>query len=382
MNERDYELLYQNSGEIDSSDEEDEDDDEDDEDEYKNLNKIKYCKTIFNFLIDSVDRNWYTRLTEDNKGTGYVSSKANDINTFNFKVKFGEGCDTIENTKIWNSDLKKYEIKRKTFYNIQSLSFPINVKNIESIKIQSVILPKRLIYLGEGSYSDILNYRYLLICIEEISNTYYGTHKDINKAIAVLYPLSAVYENENLKHIEYVDKGNMIKHFSPTPLNTLSNLQFIIKDPNGNILNFKNDILTIKKIEGDNNNFIKITTNEYFNGEYQDKDIIKIKNFTSLNKEFNNFINRDKGHRIYIEDNFRDTKIYSIAVLKNTFSILCAGEYDGHTFNPKSDIKEITDIVNDNKINGEILNTNLQLSIFLKIETKTIQFDSLDTQII
>ena len=44
----------------------------------------------------------------------------------------------------------------------------------------------------------------------------------------------------------------------------------------GNPLRFKNDILTINKIEI-SGAFLTITTNETFNGEYRNKDLIKIK---------------------------------------------------------------------------------------------------------
>ena len=67
-------------------------------------------------------------------------------------------------------------------------------------------------------------------------------------------------------------------------------------------MKFKNDILTINKIETGTAEFITITTNETFNGEYRNKDLIKIKGFStsdSIDKSFLDFINREEGHTIY-----------------------------------------------------------------------------------
>ena len=48
--------------------------------------------------------------------------------------------------------------------------------------------------------------------IEEISNSYYGTNSNINKAISVMYPLSVVYKSgTEPKNIEFIDKGRMLK---------------------------------------------------------------------------------------------------------------------------------------------------------------------------
>ena len=150
-----------------------------------------------------------------------------------------------------------------------------------------------------------------MVCIEEISNTYYGTNPDINSAIAIVYPLSTVYPNNILKQVEFIDKGYVSKKFTPNPLNSIDNLRFTIKDPDGNVLNFIDDILHITNlefpVEGDfKNKFIKITTKEFFNNEYKNGDIIKIKNLVHSNLLFQNFRNRNTGHNIYIsnEHNF------------------------------------------------------------------------------
>ena len=404
MERLDYNLLYRNSRNEDSSEYESECEESEYEESINDKQNLKYGKTIFNFFIDSCDRNWFTTIKQREcfDTEGKISIKEDNISgieldTFDFKVKFGAASNSIETISLFNPVSKKKELVSQKFYEMESLAFNINIRNIESIKVQSVLLPKRFIYLGEASYCDILDYRYLLVCIEEISNTYYGTNPNINSAIAIVYPLSTVYPNNILKQVEFIDKGYVSKKFTPNPLNSIDNLRFTIKDPDGNVLNFKDDILHITNlefpVEGDfKNKFIKITTKEFFNNEYKNGDIIKIKNLVHSNLLFQNFINRNTGHKIYISNENKFTELgevlpdtihLTIDNLHNNFHILVPGDYINNTFTPKEYLvaENIGTSISGENI-GEILNTNLQLSILLKVETKTIEFDSLQTQII
>lgn len=384
MDRNEYDRLYRNAIEQTSSSEEESSDEE--EDMVKQ--NVSYEKKIFNFLIDSSDRNWYSSIRNrevilGNGSRSNVSETLNglEINTFDFKVKFGNASNSIENTSIFNPSEKKNQLISQKFYGIESLAFPINIRNIETIRIQSVIMPRRLMYLGEADYCDILDYRYLLVCIEEISNTLYGTHNDINKSMAVLYPLSVVYHNAELKQVEFVEKSQMVKTFSPAPLNSINSLRISIKDPNGNTLKFKNDILNISSMDI-SGNFITITTTEYFNQEYRNGDIVKIKNFTTsdnVDDRFVEFVNREKGHKIYINTEFINTNFNNVGDLLNTFRILVPGNYENETYTPLSYLPGMDSNLTGS---GEILNTNMQLSMLLKMESKIVKFDSLNTQII
>ena len=141
MNHTEYDMLYKNLHEIDSTSEEDEEEEE--QEEVQNL--IKHRKHIFNFVIDSKDRNWL----------------GNDTDTFNFQVKFGGDSDTFETYQKnrYNTLTQKYELQTQTekYLSSKIMSFPINIKNIESISIQSLILPCRLYYLGGANYKHILD---------------------------------------------------------------------------------------------------------------------------------------------------------------------------------------------------------------------------------
>ena len=370
MDGHEYKMLYRNQEIVDSSSEEESSEEENDE------MKIKYTKKTFNFFIDSADRDW----------TGLYTK------TFDFQVKFGVDSDTFETYKktIINNttDLYQLDIQTNKYLGSKSLAFPINVKNIESVSIQSLIMPKRFYYLGGANYMDLLDFRYLSVSVEEISNCYYGTNSNINKSLAIMFPLSSVYKSDTApNHIEFKDKGHMIREFKPTPLNCFDNLKFTINDPNGNPLKFKNDILTINKIEIGSNEFITITTNEYFNGEYRNGDLIKMRDFytsDSIDRSFLDFINRDEGHIIYrntgSSTTFINTTYNSTDILFNTFQIIAPGDYISSTFNRSSYVPDSTEF--NNNITGTILNTSLQFSLFLKVETRVMEFNSLNSQII
>ena len=76
MNHTEYDLMYRNMREPDTSSEEEDDDDGEIEQE----NLINYRNKIFNFVINSGDRDWSGAYT----------------NTFNFQIKFGEDSDSFE----------------------------------------------------------------------------------------------------------------------------------------------------------------------------------------------------------------------------------------------------------------------------------------------
>ena len=372
MNATEYDLLYRNLKKEETSSE-----DEEDEDFEENIthSKLKYRKKIFNFVIDSNDRDWVETNEE----------------TFDIKVKFGGDSDSFETFEknIINRNTKMYQLQTQTnkYLGSRNMFFPINVKNIESISVEKLIMPNRLLYLGGANYKHLLDLRYITISIEEISNCYYGTNLNINKSIGIMFPLSATYLNiGSPKQIEFIDKGRLTKEFRPTPLNCLDNLRIKINDSLGNQLKFKNDILEISEIEIEGN-FFKITTKEYFNGEYLNGDLILIKNFSTQNvdKRIVDFLNRKKGHIINIKNNFENNNYppavndLSITNLQNSFTILAPGDYEDGVF--KKHVY-VSDDKFDGVITGKLINTNLQFTMFLKVESKVVEFDNLNTQII
>ena len=99
MDRNEYDRLYRNAIDQTSSSEEESSDEE--EDMVKQ--NVSYEKKIFNFLIDSSDRNWYSSVRNreiilGNGSRSNVSETLNglEINTFDFRVKFGNASNSIE----------------------------------------------------------------------------------------------------------------------------------------------------------------------------------------------------------------------------------------------------------------------------------------------
>ena len=67
--------------------------------------------------------------------------------------------------------------------------------------------------------------------------------------------------------------------------------------------------------------------------------------------------------------------------LGNSFKIIVPGNYN----NSSGEFQKETFVTNTNlntNITGKILNTNLQFTMFLKVETKVMEFSNLNSQII
>ena len=64
MERLDYNLLYRNSRNEDSSEYESECEESEYEESINDKQNLKYGKTIFNFFIDSCDRNWFTTIKQ------------------------------------------------------------------------------------------------------------------------------------------------------------------------------------------------------------------------------------------------------------------------------------------------------------------------------
>ena len=95
MNHTEYDLMYRNMREPETSSEEE----DDGEEEIEQENLVNYRNKIFNFVINSGDRDWSDAYTD----------------TFSFQIKFGGDSDTFETyrkTYIENidSDNKVYKI--------------------------------------------------------------------------------------------------------------------------------------------------------------------------------------------------------------------------------------------------------------------------------
>ena len=211
---------------------------------------------------------------------------------------------------------------------------PREFKNISKIELLGVLIPNEYIWdhtsVQETNSSQILQYPYLVLSIEELDKVYLSTNKNITKAFCkLMYDGKKRHLDNTQNYLNYVPgtTGNQeegIKKFIPAPLANLNRMKISILTPQGKVLSELQDVVKIQNITIDdppstdissNSNitgvdrFLKITLSNFVNNQiFQSKHQVLIKNYTTTLDvgetrtqnliDFESFINRIDGHRI------------------------------------------------------------------------------------
>lgn len=365
-----HNLLYQYNREIEVSSDSENSYDDELNDERLDISKNEYQIKTYNLIINSTDRDW----------TGLHKK------TFDFQVRFNSSETSTENYDIFTDKNGNQDLINKLYRNIgqriyngsKTLSIQENIKNIDSIRINRILLPSRNIYLGNGNFLNILHLKSISLIIDEFNDITYGTNDLLNKSFGIFIPITPLYtESIASKLSSFIEFKNICKEgktFRPSPLNSLNSLSIKLTDCDGNVLTYQNDILTIKTIEiHSDNKYLKITTNEYFHGEnYVEDDIIIFSNIETDNSKLKNYLEDNRGHKIYFEDDYSITKNLSyITTLKNVIYIPNKGDYNLTNGNYIVD----SDLESGSlgSISGSILNKNQQILISMELNCKELQ---------
>jgi len=342
-----------------------------------NERKHKYELNKFQFMVNTIDRD--------------LDNLNDNDSVFDFQIKFNTSGNSFEETKT-GFDSKNHPIyEKQEFYGSKLLSLPITIKNVKSIYLERLLIPNKKFFTSEGQYIHILDLPYISIEIEEFSNIVLGTNDNLNKSFANMITTSTNYQTStSQKFLELKNLTDNPKLFKPAPLNSLNSLTLKIKDNLGNILDYRNQYLILKKIEfTDDKLFMEIITkNEFSNLDYSEGDIVIFKNLDIDNFKLKNFLERPQGHKIYFTSDFTEAKnlkvpndlvdIFYISnyglgldtVLNNSYKII---------YNESDDLSDIT--VGPNKSNI-IVNKNQQLTFSFKVENIVKTFDNLNIDII
>ena len=367
---------YYSSDDI--SDNEIDDNSELEEDFEMDNSRLNYENKNNYLLIGSADRDW-TNLYK---------------NTFSFQVRFNASESSNETKEVFtNLDNNIDNINRfnrtlttERYSGSKSLSIPINIKNINSITINRILFPTRNIYLGNGDFINLIDLKNINVVIDEFSNVNYGSNELSNFYFSSLIMFTPIYPETNStkvpNFVEFKNVRLIDKEFKPAPLNTINSLTFSFYDSLGNKLNYLNNTLTIKDLDYDNdsNKFIKVTTNEFFyRKNYRENDIIIIKNIQ--NNLLKDFLERKRGHKIYFNANYTDevsSNSNTVPALQNVFYIIKKGEFNNEGIYSISETT--TGIINN--LGGNILNNNLQIQIYMTINSKHKSLDIFNSRII
>lgn len=367
-----YDLLYKTQVSLsESSEEDDESQDElDFQEEVPNINNTKYYERINNILISSMDRNW----------------SSNATGTFSFPVKFNASSKSLEEVSVFDRTQNRNIVSNIQYYGSESVSIPIDIRNIKSIHIEKLILPNRQNYLGNGNFNETINFNCILVHIEEFTFTNHGSNDGLNNCFCAMSGSSSF--DGSLNYIEFDNLNEEGREFRPSPLNNVSSLTFKFTDDRGNLIRYQNEYLTLKQIKIDttNSKFIEITTEQYFSRlNYKEGDILyfdDVKINDNSYSNLNTYLNHKNGHRIYFSGSFTsNTNLNTINNLVNVFYIYKKGDFNttgAYTEDPLVNYPS-SPITN---LSGNIINKNLQLLMKLKIVSQEKDFTFFNPNII
>lgn len=157
------------------------------------------------------------------------------------------------------------------------------------------------------------NFPYILCNIDEFSDIYDGTDRNVRKSFCQLQYSDFIMTPNGRGYIIFKPVQNEKKIFYPIHLTTLPTLNISLRKPNGELLDDSEDGMVIKNICTENNYYIRIETDKYFSKDaYAKGDYIKIRDFTIFELagfedeytqlELSNlikFINKEEGHVVH-----------------------------------------------------------------------------------
>ena len=226
-------------------------------------------QTIF-IIIDSQDRNF-----------AYYPFASN------FQVKFSPASDSVTYNTIMDKNNNTIYETKTIYYGDRNAQLPDIIDNINKIICTSSILPTSFNYVGgrhpvkfvkpttllpspaeyqnysvsafEGKFTEstgipisIFNEPYLLLNIDELQNTYYGTNTQSNQAYAKLiipYNNSNIRYNIPSKFIECkTSNSDESLVYSPILQGKIDKMTLKLNNKNGKTIKFGNDILYIESV--------------------------------------------------------------------------------------------------------------------------------------
>lgn len=302
-----------------------------------------------------------------------------------------------------NWQVHKHRFNFQVDFQFNENSIQQRYKNIKSIKVTRVIIPMEIKEMRSlhnvpktfYNHEFRFGYPYLMLNIDEFSDVYDGTNDKIRKSFCHLI-FDKCYQSPNGRgYIVLNTMQGEKKIFHPTPLTSLSKLSISIVKPNGEIFNDSKDEYKVFKVEYEANNskYLKIVTCKYFDkNEFYRGDNIIINDFALQNvtptmsdmaiREFNAFINRKEGHEIVEIGQPNDAGYF------RTFYVLGPGAFDktSGNFVIQPDLITNLNIFNNNfdfscetTTNGAIINTSLQCTLSMKLQTVATDPNVIDT---
>lgn len=388
------------------------------------MNRTPFNYGLGNISSDGSDSDSYSNDDNDNENSDMVSHIVMG-GTAKKIVLPSDKLDIVSEHFFLSIDSKDrvYSSGNTTFdFNIES--FKNIYKNISSFTIQGIIVPN--IYLecqqvhglylnshistSNSSDSSVIRPRqisdlnYITVQVDNIPGKTDGTNDSVRQSSGVFIIDRELEVNKsngeymkaegNNNYIEFGNKSSSLladtnynnlvfKTIEPfkinfdTPLASLFELKFSLRDPFNNVLSLMNDYLSIHSITLNNGDELRIRTNEYFSPEeYRIGNNLLFSGLTATSVPagvnsvslINFLTNEKKTHPIigYTElgtfSVASSTKLFNTLVIGLEYSLnKTTGAITGNDFNISSETVSFS--------SGTIINSNIQTSLFIEIET-------------
>lgn len=358
------------------------------------------------------ERRWSLSDLEDSE------EESDNDGLINFKLRRNTKYIVINSidrdwTNIDNNETPyKYSVKTNCSNQESNFFLVNNLKNVIGLAVFKMLLPCKPINIDYSTQIEhIVNTPYMVVDIKGHNNSIYGTNNVLNSATAPMISLTPIPINNvstmNIKTLEFKNMNNSRIEYSINPIASINSFDIEIKnnfgkDPIDNV----QDVLEISNIMRDNINlnvpndhlndslFIYLKTKTCFTDTFQEGDTILIRNFaqknTTLNNNYNNFldfINRNEGHKIiqigkHINAGFDLTTkyknvikisrpfVYDITTMNNNDTINSEQFYIDLIGNDLEDhVEKNTVPLNKESSGGVLINTSLQTTLFINVET-------------
>lgn len=405
---------------------------------FNNLNPTIHNEENREYEIKLIEKTNY--LVINSKDRDWSNFKYSD--TFNYYSKFNPIGDSVREYKNINLEdrLKEGSINQNDYNKLMdsyklvkgqsdNLHLKCNIRNIKDIELTYCILPNIVINpvdrhneIDQNSnfskMKTIKDLPYIHVELLETDGIWDGTNDNINKSIGIMIPDDSrtimesgnIIEN-NISNLERhnLERASIIfrnidcwkKTYHPNPKNNLNLLSIRFLDPYGNQIKLLNDKIQINNINFEKDlvtnelKYIRIITNYFTPYEYKEGDNIILKdiefNFNIDTTEFNllnlkKYLQREEGHKIIIVNrlnttnntySFTDSLCNALFILFPYELNLTSGVLEKENFVENIPFNDIL-YNNENNISGNILNLDLQHTIFFKVTSlyRDIDFNS------
>jgi hypothetical protein len=262
---------------------------------------VKYREIESNLYIYSGDRDWLNNRNENRYNFTVAFNPANNSNSATFSPSVKERFKNIVRMELV-----------KVIFSAESLGVTVR-------KTGTTVAP----VIDTGRVMNVLNYPYLMVRLNEWTGNGYGTNANIDNTFGLIQYDQTWKSDPQAPNFGYISMTPRYlkaqRLYAPTPLATLQKLSITLETPDGNPLTTSLDTVEISRLYlgsstelsiyssiSPDNSYIFIFTKAFFSRfAVAEGDTIQIRGYdvgidtnvtTSLQNDFNGFINKTDGH--------------------------------------------------------------------------------------